>query len=474
MKTIYDPINRWLGASPLTLLSESNKLPVTIDDDLSVLRNSGPVTVDVLANDFDPESAPLTLVSATAALGSAVAEADDTVTYTPPTGLGGFDTVVYTIADELGQTRDGQINVTITEPQLSIDPVGDNTLVVNAETGVIDITVTTPVEFAGTFQVNLSDLNGGPVNLVPPSISGTVAVGQVLTATGGLWIYDTSANQPLASWQWRRLGVDIPGETTTTYTVQASDIGLGLSIRETETDDFGQRTAESLVYGAGFIPSADAALIGWWDASDAASITESGGDMSSWADKAGGTALTQTGVNARPQTGTRSLNGLNVIDFDGTDFLEATRSFPASGDVAFHIALVIDAIDNQYDAVFSVDATNDFQIDAGDGAAFNGRLNPIGIGGPVNFSGGPFSGGLILSIVFDRTGAATAEIFVANTSRGTMAYSAPIDVNAAFHVMTNRSQNAWVDGAVAEIIVTGDVANRSDHHNYLATKWGLI
>ena len=87
MRTIFDPDNLWLGPAPMAQLSNSNKLPVAIDDALSVLRDSGPVTVDVLANDFDPEGQPLSLVSASAALGTAVAEADDTVTYTPPPGI---------------------------------------------------------------------------------------------------------------------------------------------------------------------------------------------------------------------------------------------------------------------------------------------------------------------------------------------------------------------------------------------------
>ncbi len=475
MPTIFDPNNLWLGPAPMAQLSNSNKLPVAIDDALSVLRDSGPVTVDVLANDFDPEGQPLTLISATAALGTAVAETDDTVTYTPPSGLTGFDTVVYTIADDLGQTRSGQINVTITEPQLSVDVQSDNTLVVNAATGALDIMVTTPAEFAGTYQVDVADLISGPVNLVPPTVSGTFAAGQTLTATGGLWIFDAAAGQPLTSWQWLRAGTtEIPGATSASYTVQASDIGLGVSARETETDGSGQRSAESSVLGTGFTPASDGALIGWWDANDTATITESSGAVTSWTDKAGGNPLTQAGINARPETDSRTLNGLNVIDFDGTDFLEAARSLPASGDVAFHMAVVIDAIDNEYDAVFSVEATNDFQLDAGNAATFVGRLNPIGIGSPTTLSGGPFSGGLILSVVFDRTGAASAEVFVANTLRGTMAYGTPIDAAAALHVMTNRSQNAWIDGAVAEIVVTGDTSNRADHHNYLAAKWGLI
>ncbi|NNF90217.1 MAG: Ig-like domain-containing protein [Boseongicola sp.] len=474
MRNILDPVNQWIGAPPLALSSNTNKRPVTLDDALSVLQDNGPVSVDVLANDFDPEGQPLTLVSASAALGTAVAEADNTVTYTPPPGITGFDTVVYTIEDDLGQTRDGQINVTITAPQLSIDTQPDNTLVVNAETGLIDITVTTPAAFAGTYQISTSDLAGGPVNLEPPAITGTVATGQTLTAGAGLWVYDPGAGVPQQGWQWRLAGADIAGATTDSYAVQPGDVGPGLAIRETQSDGFGQRFADSGTVGLGFTPDADGALIGWWDADDAATITETGGFASLWADRAGGANLAQSFGPEQPQTGNRTLNGRNVLDFDGSRRMLATMTLPASGDVAFHAALSIDGTASAFAALLSVDATNDFQIDADDNAAFDGRLNAAGIGTTTPLSGGPFSGALILSVIFDRTGAATAEVYIANQLRGSMAYTAPVDSAVALHLMSNRSLNANIDGAVAELVITGDVTNRADHHAYLANKWGLV
>ena len=472
MKSIFDPNSTWLGPAPMTQLSNGNKLPVAIDDALTVLVDSGPVTINVLANDFDPEGSLLTLISASAALGTAIAETDDTVTYTPPTGISGFDTVIYRIADDLGQQRDGQVNVTIADPQLSIDTQPDNTMVINAETGLLDITVTAPANFAGTYQIDTGDLSGGPLNLVPPKIAGTVAQGQTLTADPGLWAHDASG-APVQSLQWISGGVDISGATGTNYVVQSGDIGAGLSVRETQTDSFGQRSVVSAAVGQSFTPSNDTALIGWWDADDSSSVSETGGVVTAWADKAGGQPLEQINAARRPTTGIRTLNGLNVLDFDGTAFLDAARTLPANGNVAFHAALVIDTTSNAFEALLSVDASNDFQIDANNATQFDGRLNLTGIGSSVNMTGGPFSGALIVSAVFDATGAGIAEVFIANTSRASTGYSTAIDASVVLNAMTNRSQNAWVDGAVAELIVTGDVTNRSSHHAYLAAKWGL-
>jgi len=60
----------------------------------------------------------------------------------------------------------------------------------------------------------------------------------------------------------------------------------------------------------------------WLDASDATTITSSGSPatVSQWNDKSGnGYNVTQaTGAN-QPTTGTRTQNGLNAIDFDGTN-----------------------------------------------------------------------------------------------------------------------------------------------------------
>ena len=472
MRDIFDPQDLWIGAPPLAF-SNSDKRPVTLDDNVSVALDSGPISIDVLANDFDPEGQALSLSSASAALGTAQAEADNTVTYTPPPGISGFDTVVYLVTDVLGQQSSGQINVTILEPQLSIETTPVNTLVVHSETGLIDITITDPAAFAGAYQVDTNALLSGPVNLVPPTITGTVAVGETLTASQGLWVYDLSAGAPVQSWQWQRAGSAIAGATQTTYVVQSGDIGTGVSVLEIQNDTSGQRFAQSNGLGTSYQPSDDSALIGWWDADDAATLTASGGFVSNWSNKAGGAAATQSSGPDRPATGTRTLNGRNVLDFDGSQMMESALAAPASGDIAFHVALVLDEVDNAFAAVLAVDGTNDFQIDANNGSQFDGRLNATGIGSAVSLSGGPFAGAMILSAVFDRTGAGTAEIYIGNTARGQTGYTQSIDPSVVMTFMGNRSQNASIDGAIAEVIVTGDVSNRVLHHTYLADKWGL-
>jgi len=63
----------------------------------------------------------------------------------------------------------------------------------------------------------------------------------------------------------------------------------------------------------------------WLDASDTATITASLGSVSQWDDKSGnGRHFAQGTAAAQPTTGTRTANGLNVIDWDGNDIMEAS------------------------------------------------------------------------------------------------------------------------------------------------------
>ena len=475
MRDVLDPFSWWIG-TPGGAQVFGNKHPIALDDTLVVAFDSGPTSVVVLANDFDPEGGPLTLVSAFAALGTAVAEADNTVTYTPPAGISGFDTVVYEIADDQDQRHSAQINVTISPfgQSLLIETEADNTLSVTADPGPLEITVTAPAIFAGTYPFDSADLAQGPVNLARPAISGTLSTGNVLTAENGLWVHDVTAGTPLRSYQWQRGGADIPGETAATYTVQAADLGPGVSLGETLTDAFGQRSAESalLTAGGAFLPSDDPLLRGWWDGSDTATITTTGTEVTAWADKSGGAPLAQNSPVRRPDSGTRTQNGLNIIDFDGSGSLDRAETVPASGNIAFHGVFVIDATSNAFEALLAMDATADFQLDANSASQFDGRLNSAGIGAPVNLTGGPFSGAFVLSILFDL-GGGQAEVFISDTSRGQTSYQTPIDTSAALYLMTNRSQNAFVDGGVCELIITETLTNRPDYHAYLAAKWGV-
>lgn len=76
-------------------------------------------------------------------------------------------------------------------------------------------------------------------------------------------------------------------------------------------------------YGRALRAHTPAAIYGltlWLDASDASSIVSSSGAVSQWSDKSGnGYHATQSGAANKPITGTRTINSLNALDFDGTN-----------------------------------------------------------------------------------------------------------------------------------------------------------
>src|SRR5262245_16672761 len=82
-------------------------------------------------------------------------------------------------------------------------------------------------------------------------------------------------------------------------------------------------------------------LWSWWDASDTSTITDAGaGAVSVWGDKSGNARdLSQGTGGNRPTTGTRTINGLNVIDFSGTNQWMSLSGGPTQGWTMFVVAL---------------------------------------------------------------------------------------------------------------------------------------
>jgi hypothetical protein len=165
--------------------------------------------------------------------------------------------------------------------------------------------------------------------------------------------------------------------------------------------------------------------------------------------------------------------GLNVVDFTGSARVSGAVTLPANGNVAFHMVVAIDSVVNAFASLISTNAVRDFQLEANSATVFAGRMNVRSIGESYNLAGGPWSGLRLVSVVFDRTGAGTMRVLIGGIQVGTAAYSTALDSAATLALMTNRNQNAYVDGAVCEVVVTGNLAATADHSAYLAAKWGI-
>ncbi len=475
MRYLSDPAGLWLAGWPRRRGGAGtppvNQAPIVADDAATVFAET-PTVIDVLGNDSDPEGGLLTLASATAALGTATIRPDGTLLYTAPPGFTGTDQVDYVAADPLLAETQGLLTVTVAGPILTVGPTTDGTLLVQAATGQITLTVTSPAEFAGTYVTDTGLLAGGPVNLVPPVVEGLPEEGALLTARNGLWIHGGEVTGE--TWSWRRNGVAIPGADTAAYTVVTADMGSGLTAVQTLTAAGGSRSAVSAPFAiTQFSPMDDASLIAWFDASALASIVASGSSVASWSSLAGGGTMAGT---SGPQTGTRSIAGRNVIDFSGSARMTGSVAIPASGDVALHAVIAIDTVVSAFSAPLSMRSTagTDFQLDSNNASQFAGRMNVSGIGSTYVLTGGPFAGLVLISILFDRTGTASTQVRVNGVPVGTGSYTAPLGAVQTLGLMTNRSQNTFFDGAIAEVVLTGSLGLSEAYRSYLVDKWGIV
>jgi VCBS repeat-containing protein len=93
-----------------------NDAPEAVDDSASTKQNK-PVAIPVLANDADVDGDPLSVGAVgLPAHGTAKAEADGTITYSPRKGFKGTDGFDYTVRDVVGATSTARVTVTVAPP----------------------------------------------------------------------------------------------------------------------------------------------------------------------------------------------------------------------------------------------------------------------------------------------------------------------------------------------------------------------
>lgn len=207
---------------------------------------------------------------------------------------------------------------------------------------------------------------------------------------------------------------------------------------------------------------------GWWDSSDLNSIISSGGDVSQWNDLSGnGNHLVQaTGAN-QPKTGTRTLGGLNAIDFDGVDhFMDvtygATITQPntifavAQSDVATGQQYIMGGVDATDRNILIMNATPVWDLYAGTDLP----------GGSADTSPHAFGG------VFDGV---SSELFVDGLSQATGDVGAGDSAGLTVGRRYATPFRYW-NGIICELIVIDGTLSTADRQNvegYLAWKWGF-
>ena len=129
--------------------------PDAVNDTLSTPQDT-PKSVNVLANDTDPNGDPLTVttLAPTAAHGTVSCTAAGVCTYTPSSGYVGPDSFTYTISDGNGGSDTATVSVTVTDPAADTTPP-DTTITAGPTGTTADSTPTfsfTATEAGSTFE----------------------------------------------------------------------------------------------------------------------------------------------------------------------------------------------------------------------------------------------------------------------------------------------------------------------------------
>jgi len=117
-----------------------------------------------------------------------------------------------------------------------------------------------------------------PVNTVAPVISGPSAVGGTLTLTSlGTW---TGLAPITYSQQWRNAGVNISGETGTTYQTQAADIGDNITcyVTATNADGSASQSSNSIIPSSSISGNWNGVLSGTWNGTQSSANVELNSD----------------------------------------------------------------------------------------------------------------------------------------------------------------------------------------------------
>ena len=239
-----------------------------------------------------------------------------------------------------------------------------------------------------------------------------------------------------------------------------------------------------------FTPLSLPNLKAWYDASDTSTIT-GGSAVSQWNDKsANGFNLSQSTSTKKPSSGTRTLNGLNTIDYDGTnDFLQAATASDwtflsnTGASTAFAVFILDDLNPNAWLSTHTIGTTIGFSV------FYNTALTAFVSNSTVdvvyNFTSQTVSTGngyaYWLTDPATATAANRSEIYwngtlqnKNNTVTATASSSAPY---YALGVGGRANDDAYsFNGAMAEIIIVSGLMSSGDitkTKNYLTTKWGV-
>ena len=293
-----------------------------------------------------------------------------------------------------------------------------------------------------------------------------------VSANGATYIFRTSADG--VSWSDEFTAVAPSPHSTVTGPAQ---FGIGAIFESTDTGSFSIKI-EAWVATTFWTPDlfGSSVLIGWYDAADAASITQASNAVSQWNDKSGNANhMTEATAGRKPTTNTQTQNSLNVIDFDGGDVLTrgaAPTNWPTH--VTFVAVCKFDSATNGYvwDA-YNASGHSAFQGRTAGGLQVVGR--GISSGAWANLADTDVTNWKIVSGYVNHT---VRELWTNGTLDDTTGTDVAALTPSDFYIGSNDSVAGLLplDGKIAELAFLAGPSNdkkRQLLEGYCAHKWNL-
>lgn len=230
-----------------------------------------------------------------------------------------------------------------------------------------------------------------------------------------------------------------------------------------------------------FDPSIVSGLYAWFDAADISTIADAGGGaVSQWNDKSGnGNHATQATGTRQPTTGARTLNGRNVLDWDGSDIMNFDPSGldGGAGATVFIVA--------QSDTIASTDRRL-FQIDgdsyiagtykAADKVLYGGHKQDTA--DTFRFTVGTTAVNLtpFIFVASNAQNGTPKSYYTGNAEVTSLSLSNNANTFTAGAIGDEADGVLSFDGMIAELLVySGELsdANKNLVGRYLGEKWGI-
>jgi len=235
----------------------------------------------------------------------------------------------------------------------------------------------------------------------------------------------------------------------------------------------------SLVYKTiGYWSPSAIDTVAWYDAADPSTITATGGSVSQWDDKSGnGADLVQGTASLQPTTNSRTIGGLNVIEFVSDRLFCGTNILtPADGIMTICCVAKVDSSSDLAGLYCLENATGSSfvgTIGYASGTDFNAvtLYSPDYVLGPTGVAhNGPSIYGTMFDGVFSNFVDGSLKAEESSTSWVPAALTTlDVGYQAGF-------SSGYLDCIIGELVIAvgGSDVIRQKMEGYLAWKWGLV